>query len=200
MSMAAGRASALLCSHHRLPLSRSITSSLPPPCPSLFYRPFAQPSLPPARSRLSSAPPPSSFRRSSRFSRRPDRLLCRAAEYKFPDPIPEFALAETTRFRAHMLQRLTKKKEYFGDSVGEVVDVCTEIFSKFLHTEYGGPGTLLVIPFIDMADTLREKGLPGAPQAARAAVVWAQKHVDKDWKEWPVGQDSDSDLESFHNQ
>ncbi|KAG6490673.1 hypothetical protein ZIOFF_051983 [Zingiber officinale] len=69
----------------------------------------------------------------------------------------------------------------------------TKIFSKFLHTEYGGPGTLLVIPFIDMADTLREKGLPGAPQAARAAVVWAQKHVDKDWKEWPVGRDLNSD-------
>lgn len=73
--------------------------------------------------------------------------------------------------------------------------VLMQIFSKFLHTEYGGPGTLLVIPFIDMADTLREKGLPGAPQAARAAVVWAQKHVDKDWKEWTVGQTSDSDSE-----
>ncbi|RZS15000.1 hypothetical protein BHM03_00046772 [Ensete ventricosum] len=68
-----------------------------------------------------------------------------------------------------------------------------KILSNFLHTEYGGPGTLLVIPFIDMADTLREKGLPGAPQAARAAVVWAQKHVDKDWNEWTAGKDSDSD-------
>ncbi|XP_042418140.1 protein PLASTID REDOX INSENSITIVE 2, chloroplastic-like [Zingiber officinale] len=193
MPMASVRASSLLSSPLLPPLSRSRPSSLPPPFPSLFYRPFPPPSLLPARSRLSSAPPPSSFRRSSRFSRRPDRLLCRAAEYQFPDPIPEFALAETTRFRTHMLERLTKKKEYFGDSVGEVVDVCTEIFSKFLHTEYGGPGTLLVIPFIDMADTLREKGLPGAPQAARAAVVWAQKHVDKDWKEWPVGRDLNSD-------
>ncbi|KAG6493795.1 hypothetical protein ZIOFF_048798 [Zingiber officinale] len=126
MPMATVRASALLPSPLLPPLSRSRPSSLPPPFPSLFYRPFSPPSLLPARSRLSSAPPPSSFRRSSRFSRRPDRLLCRAAEYQFPDPIPEFALAETTRFRTHMLERLTKKKEYFGDSVGEVVDVCTE--------------------------------------------------------------------------
>lgn len=42
----------------------------------------------------------------------------------------------------------------------------------------------MVLPFIDMADTLNERGLPGGPQAARAAVVWAQKHVDKDWNEW----------------
>lgn len=34
---------------------------------------------------------------------------------------------ETDRFRTHMLERLTKKKEHFGDSVGEVVDVCTEV-------------------------------------------------------------------------
>ena len=37
---------------------------------------------------------------------------------------------------------------------------------------------------MDMADTLNERGLPGGPQAARAAVKWAQNHVDKDWKEW----------------
>ena len=59
-----------------------------------------------------------------------------------------------------------------------------QILSTFLHTEYGGPVTLLVIPYMDMADTLNERGLPGGPQAARAAVKWAQNHVDKDWKEW----------------
>lgn len=59
-----------------------------------------------------------------------------------------------------------------------------QIFSTFLHSEYGGPGTLLVLPFIDMADTVNERGLPGGPQAARAAIKWAQKHVDNDWKEW----------------
>ncbi|KAL8035734.1 hypothetical protein ABFX02_12G116200 [Erythranthe guttata] len=72
----------------------------------------------------------------------------------------------------------------FGDSIDEVVGICTQIFNEFLHTEYGGPGTLLVLPFIDMADTVNERGLPGGPQAARAAVKWAQAHVDKDWKEW----------------
>lgn len=63
-----------------------------------------------------------------------------------------------------------------------------QIFSTFLHTEYGGPGTLLVMPFMDMADTLNETGLPGGPQAARAAVKWAQDQVDKDWKEWTKGK------------
>ncbi|XP_010272033.1 PREDICTED: uncharacterized protein LOC104607939 [Nelumbo nucifera] len=116
------------------------------------------------------------------------RHICRAAEYKFPDPIPEFAEAETEKFKTHLLKKLSKK-DIYGDSLEEVVGICTEIFSTFLYTEYGGPGTLLVIPFIDMADTLNERGLPGGPQAARAAVVWAQNHVDKDWKEWTGNDD-----------
>ncbi|KAF6154681.1 hypothetical protein GIB67_000565 [Kingdonia uniflora] len=111
------------------------------------------------------------------------KQICRAAEYQFPDPIPDFAESETERFKNHLVKRLIKK-DIFGDSIGEVVGICTEIFSTFLHTEYGGPGTLLVVPFIDMADTINERGLPGGPQAARSAVVWAQKHVDNDWKEW----------------
>ncbi|BBG94126.1 DNA polymerase lambda, partial [Prunus dulcis] len=106
-----------------------------------------------------------------------------AAEYKFPDPIPEFADEETEKFRTHLLNKLSKK-DLYEDSVEEVVGICTEIFSTFLHTEYGGPGTLLVVPFIDMADTLNERGLPGGQQAARAAIKWAQNHVDKDWNEW----------------
>ncbi|KAF8399314.1 hypothetical protein HHK36_015179 [Tetracentron sinense] len=114
------------------------------------------------------------------------KQICRAAEYQFPDPIPEFAEAETDKFRTHILKKLSKK-DIYGDSIEEVVGICTEIFSTFLHTEYGGPGTLLVLPFIDMADTLNERGLPGGPQAARAAVVWAQDHVDKDWNEWTGG-------------
>lgn len=82
--------------------------------------------------------------------------------------------------------------------VGRFVPMCIDamrdviflqIFSTFLHSEYGGPGTLLVIPFIDMADTINERGLPGGPQAARSAVKWAQDHVDKDWNEWN-GEDS----------
>ncbi|KAK4429877.1 DNA polymerase lambda [Sesamum alatum] len=104
-------------------------------------------------------------------------------EYKFPDPIPEFADSETEKFKTHLIKKLSKK-DMFGDSIDEVVGICTQIFNEFLHAEYGGPGTLLVIPFIDMADTINERGLPGGPQAARAAVKWAQAHVDKDWKEW----------------
>ncbi|KAF3604918.1 hypothetical protein DY000_02044918 [Brassica cretica] len=130
-------------------------------------------------------------------------FVCRAAEYKFPDPIPEFAEAETKKFRDHMTKKLSKR-DLFEDSVDEIVGVCTEvsdnvlafthtsieiiltcgIFETFLRSEYGGPGTLLVVPFIDMADTLNERELPGGPQAARAAIKWAQDHVDKDWKEW----------------
>ncbi|XP_030509652.1 protein PLASTID REDOX INSENSITIVE 2, chloroplastic [Cannabis sativa] len=115
---------------------------------------------------------------------RSTQLICRAAaEYKFPDPIPEFAEAETEKFRTHLIKRLSKK-DIYEDSVEEVVNVCTEIFSTFLHTEYGGPGTLLVLPFIDMAETVHGRGLPGASQAARVAVKWATNHVDKDWNEW----------------
>ncbi|WOL12142.1 hypothetical protein Cni_G20907 [Canna indica] len=187
----AAAAAALLSSSLLLPPSKSY-SSPPPTFPPLFRRPFPPPSPSLSRSRHSFPLPPA-FHLSPRAPRRADLLLCRAAEYKFPDPIPEFATAETDKFKAHMLTRLTKKKEYFGDSVGEVVDVCTEIFSEFLHTEYGGPGTLLIIPFIDMADTLREKRLPGAPQAAHVAVSWAQKHVDKDWNAWTADKDSDSE-------
>lgn len=116
-------------------------------------------------------------------------LICRAAaEYKFPDPIPEFAETETEKFKTHLLKKLPKK-DIYGDSVQEIVGICTEIFNTFLHTEYGGPGTLMVVPFIDMADTLNEKGLPGGPQAARTAIKWAQAHVDKDWNEW-TGEDN----------
>ncbi|KAM5566694.1 protein PLASTID REDOX INSENSITIVE 2, chloroplastic [Rosa sericea] len=129
---------------------------------------------------------------SQRFSIRylsSKRQICRAAaEYRFPDPIPGFADAETDKFRTHLLNKLSKKDVY-EDSVEEVVGICTEILGTFLHTEYGGPGTLLVVPFIDMADTLNEQGLPGGPQAARAAIKWAQRHVDKDWKEW-TGDDN----------
>ncbi|XP_049404038.1 protein PLASTID REDOX INSENSITIVE 2, chloroplastic [Solanum stenotomum] len=119
--------------------------------------------------------------------RNPENLICRAAEYKFPDPIPEFADAETEKFRDHLLKKLPKKDVY-GDSVEEIVGICTEILNEFLHAEYGGPGTLLVVPFIDMADTINDRGLPGGPQAARAAVKWAQSHVDNDWKEWNSGK------------
>ncbi|RVX10594.1 Protein plastid redox insensitive 2, chloroplastic [Vitis vinifera] len=59
-----------------------------------------------------------------------------------------------------------------------------QIFSEFLHKEYGGPGTLLVEPFTDMLVALKEKKLPGAPLAARASLLWAQNYVDQDWEVW----------------
>ncbi|XP_062078503.1 protein PLASTID REDOX INSENSITIVE 2, chloroplastic isoform X1 [Humulus lupulus] len=123
-------------------------------------------------------------RKTNTSTSRSTKQICRAtSEYKFPDPIPEFAEAETEKFRTHLVKRLSKK-DIYEDSVEEVVNVCTEIFSTFLHTEYGGPGTLLVLPFIDMAETVHGRGLPGASQAARVAVKWATNHVDKDWNEW----------------
>ncbi|XP_006660594.1 protein PLASTID REDOX INSENSITIVE 2, chloroplastic [Oryza brachyantha] len=124
-------------------------------------------------------------------SRRPAKFVCRRAknagydDYKFPDPIPEFAVQETSKFKEHMLWRLEQKKDdYFGEHVEEIVDVCTEILGTFLEHDYCGPGTLLVHPFLDMKGEIKERGLPGAPQAARAAIAWAEKNIDKDWKAW----------------
>ncbi|GKC32391.1 protein plastid REDOX insensitive 2, chloroplastic, partial [Tanacetum coccineum] len=56
-------------------------------------------------------------------------LIVKAAEYKFPDPIPEFAEAETEKFRDHLIEKLSKK-DVFEDSVDEVVEICSEVFSK----------------------------------------------------------------------
>lgn len=79
--------------------------------------------------------------------------ICRAVEYKFPDPIPEFADAvsslipilsfkcfllgeliyfwvqETDKFKTHLLNKLAKK-DMFGDSLEEVVGICTEVMSS----------------------------------------------------------------------
>ncbi|GAB4839852.1 Protein PLASTID REDOX INSENSITIVE 2, chloroplastic [Ancistrocladus abbreviatus] len=180
-------------------LTLGTSSSFPSPPPPFHRRSSVFPPYPDIRcvrfiqhyslheSKRKTADPSSTFP-SYTISHSLRKQICRraAAEYKFPDPIPEFAEAETQKFRTHLLKKLSKK-DIFGDSLEEVVAICTEIFNTFLHAEYGGPGTLLVIPFIDMADTLNERGLPGGPQAARAAVKWAQNNVDKDWKEWTGG-------------
>lgn len=63
-------------------------------------------------------------------------------------------------------------------------DSCLQILGTFLEQDYCGPGTLLVHPFLDMKGEIKERGLPGAPQAARAAIAWAEKNIDKDWKAW----------------
>ncbi|CAD6219475.1 unnamed protein product [Miscanthus lutarioriparius] len=71
----------------------------------------------------------------------PGKFVCRRAknagyeDYKFPDPIPEFAEQETSKFREHMAWRLEQKKEdYFGDHVEEIVDICTEACIQFLNS------------------------------------------------------------------
>ncbi|XP_011620901.1 protein PLASTID REDOX INSENSITIVE 2 [Amborella trichopoda] len=110
-------------------------------------------------------------------------------KYVYPDPIPEFADKETQKFKAELLKKLSKDKDTFGNDCEKVVNICAEIFNDFLHKEYGGPGTLLVEPFTDMLVVLKEKKLPGAPVAARAALLWAQNYVDRDWENWTLQPD-----------
>ncbi|KAF7124057.1 hypothetical protein RHSIM_Rhsim12G0124000 [Rhododendron simsii] len=105
-------------------------------------------------------------------------------KYVYPDPIPEFAVAETKKFREDILRKLSKDEEAFGDDLEMIVNVCAEVFSEFLHKEYGGPGTLLVEPFTEMFVALNEKKLPRPSVAARACLLWAQKYVDEDWEVW----------------
>ncbi|KAK9052107.1 hypothetical protein SSX86_028735 [Deinandra increscens subsp. villosa] len=168
-------ASSLLISS-RIPLSSSLKSVSIPILPYHTNTYIKRFSLHKSSSRYFMNPPHTA-------RRNPKTLIVRAAEYKFPDPIPEFAEAETEKFRDHLIEKLSKK-DVFEDSVDEVVEICTQIFAKFMNEEYGGPGTLMVDPFWEMADTINESELPGGPQAARAAVKWAQDHVDIDWKEW----------------
>ncbi|KAK8691491.1 hypothetical protein V6N13_075001 [Hibiscus sabdariffa] len=105
-------------------------------------------------------------------------------EYVYPDLIPEFADAETRKFKSELFKKLSKDRDNFGHDLDAVIDVCVEVFSNFLHSEYGGPGTLLVEPFTDMFVALKEKKLPGAPVAARVSLLWAQSYVDHDWEAW----------------
>ncbi|KAI3452769.1 hypothetical protein Pfo_009432 [Paulownia fortunei] len=116
------------------------------------------------------------------FSRPPKAVP--SQKYVYPDPIPEFAAAETQKFKAELLKKLSKEKDTFGDDLQTVVGLCAEIFCDFLHKDYGGPGTLLIEPFTDMMVALKEKNLPGAPLAARASLLWAQNYVEEDWEIW----------------
>ncbi|GAB2220520.1 hypothetical protein Droror1_Dr00008180 [Drosera rotundifolia] len=158
--------------------------TLPPPLATLPLRPLRP--LPPPPSPAN--PPPSS--RTVSAVARPRRTLtsiCRAAgEYQFPDPIPEFAEAETEKFREYMVERLSKRMDIFEDqdTLDQVVDICAENLSTFLHKEYGGPGTLMVEPFAAMASDLEDEDLPRGPQVARIAIKWGQENIDKDWDEW----------------
>lgn len=104
------------------------------------------------------APPPSLAPSES------GRHICRAAEYRFPDPIPEFADAvsfdlcvqisvfsipvssflwvcfvwcaqEAEKFRTHLVKKLSKK-DMFGDSIQDVVGICTEVEALLLVQNY----------------------------------------------------------------
>ncbi|KAI3729043.1 hypothetical protein L6452_17689 [Arctium lappa] len=105
-------------------------------------------------------------------------------KYVYPDPIPEFAVHETKKFREELKKKLYKEKETFGADFDRVLDTCTQLFSEFLVKEYGGPGTLLVEPFTDMLIELKRRKLPGANLAARASLLWAQNYLDHDWEIW----------------
>ncbi|XP_045801972.1 protein PLASTID REDOX INSENSITIVE 2, chloroplastic-like [Trifolium pratense] len=105
-------------------------------------------------------------------------------QHVYPDPSPEFAEFETHKFKVELFQKLSDDVDEFGNELDAVIHVCAQIFSEFLHKEYGGPGTLLVTPFTDMLVALKKKKLPGAPLAARASLLWAQNHVDEDWEVW----------------
>ncbi|KAG6601371.1 Protein PLASTID REDOX INSENSITIVE 2, partial [Cucurbita argyrosperma subsp. argyrosperma] len=102
----------------------------------------------------------------------------------YPDPIPEFAEVETKKFKEQLSKKLAKDRETFGNDLDSVVEVCSKIFSEYLHVEYGGPGTLLVEPFTNMFIALNERKLPGAPLAARTSLLWAQNYLDHDWNIW----------------
>nr|KJB31316.1 hypothetical protein B456_005G185900 [Gossypium raimondii] len=93
--------------------SFSSSYSFTPNSPSFAFKSSFTSSL------TSKAPTPNSLSFSS------TTFICKAAEYKFPDPIPEFADAEMDKFRSHLLNKLSKKDTY-GDSVEEVVGICTE--------------------------------------------------------------------------
>ncbi|KAK1423032.1 hypothetical protein QVD17_18325 [Tagetes erecta] len=105
-------------------------------------------------------------------------------KYIYPDPIPEFALHETKKYREELKKKLLTEREMFGDDLDAVLDTCTKLFSEFLHNEYGGPGTLLVEPFTNMLIELKQKRLPGANLAARSSLLWAQNYLDRDWEIW----------------
>ncbi|XAR65026.1 hypothetical protein NMG60_11008969 [Bertholletia excelsa] len=132
-------------------------------------------------------PPPTSYLSSKLLSAKTllNPLCAKPPQkYVYPDPIPEFAAAETRKFKDELLKQLLKDSETFRDDLEIVIDVCAQIFSEFLHREYGGPGTLLMEPFTDMLVVLKEKKLPGASLAARASLLWAQNYLDQDWEVW----------------
>ncbi|GAB2297323.1 hypothetical protein Dimus_031433 [Dionaea muscipula] len=104
--------------------------------------------------------------------------------YDYPDPIPEFAIAETQKFEVELRKKLMEDRDISRDELDKIVTVCSEVLNVFLEKEYGGPGTLLVDPFTYMFVALKYLKLPGAALAARASLLWAQRCIDRDWEIW----------------
>ncbi|XP_057542179.1 protein PLASTID REDOX INSENSITIVE 2, chloroplastic-like isoform X2 [Amaranthus tricolor] len=105
-------------------------------------------------------------------------------KYIYPDPIPEFAEAETQKFKIELRKKLLEDEDAFGDEIDQVIDICAKILHEFLLKEYGGPGTLLVEPFTFMLIAIKDNNLPGAALAARTSLLWAQNYLDCDWQAW----------------
>ncbi|KAM0055965.1 putative protein PLASTID REDOX INSENSITIVE 2 [Helianthus debilis subsp. tardiflorus] len=53
-------------------------------------------------------------------------------KYVYPDPIPEFALDEMTKFREELKKKLYADREMFGDDLDAVLDTCTEVILEFV--------------------------------------------------------------------
>ncbi|KAL8137746.1 hypothetical protein V2J09_003747 [Rumex salicifolius] len=121
------------------------------------------------------------FRRPSPQSR---ATQSQSQRFVYPDPIPDFADAETEKFKVELKTKLIEARDTFGEELDSVVSICAKILAEFLHKEYGGPGTLMVEPFTYMFVALNENKLPGASFAARASLLWAQNNVDHDWEAW----------------
>ncbi|XP_044494806.1 protein PLASTID REDOX INSENSITIVE 2, chloroplastic-like isoform X6 [Mangifera indica] len=73
-------------------------------------------------------PPYSSFSFSSSAKLNSTPRASPPQKYSYPDPIPEFADAETRKFRAELLKKLSNETETFGNDLDTVVDVCAEYF------------------------------------------------------------------------
>ncbi|KAL5725392.1 response to light intensity [Ranunculus cassubicifolius] len=68
-------------------------------------------------------------------------------KYTYPDPIPEFANAETRKFKGELLRKLSMSKEIGGD-VDNVVNVCTEV--TFLSFASDIVSNLIYLPVYDI--------------------------------------------------
>ncbi|KAI6686524.1 hypothetical protein NL676_032437 [Syzygium grande] len=111
-------------------------------------------------------------------------------KHVYPDPMPEFAASETRKFEGELREKLSGDVDTIGEDLDSVIQVCTQLSSEFLHEEYGGPGTLLVDPFIDMLVALKENNLTGATLAVRASMLRAQNFVDQDREIWNTRRSS----------